>query len=443
MKYISYIILLTSYLFLAACSDNHEVTLDDISMGDVAITLTGVINSAEDFEVTLRNTQTNALFTGKTNSEGIATFHVTPGLYEATASKQELTGNTYYIYNGTSGQIVVSKDERTTVSLEMKRAKTSQIVIKELYNGGCMKDDGVTFFQYDKCLILYNNTAQQAQLHNLCIGFCAPANAQATNRNYDSNGKLTYEAEGFIPVWNGIWYFPNTLTIEPYSQVVVNICGAIDNTQTITASVNYANADYYCMYDPESGYYNTNYYPTPSVVIPTSHYLKAVVIGLGNGWPFSNTSPALVVFQIPQGQTPRDYCTNTENIWYSGGEVKQVNACAKVPNEWIIDAIEVYSAAYKEGSNKRLTADIDAGYVWLTHQHGHTLYRNVDLQATEALEDNAGKLVYNYQKGFGYSTDPSTIDAEASLRNGAHIIYQDTNNSTNDFHERKQCSLKD
>lgn len=443
MKYISYIILLTSYLFLAACSDNHEVTLDDISMGDVAITLTGVINSAEDFEVTLRNTQTNALFTGKTNSEGIATFHVTPGLYEATASKQELTGNTYYIYNGTSGQIVVSKDERTTVSLEMKRAKTSQIVIKELYNGGCMKDDGVTFFQYDKCLILYNNTAQPAQLHNLCIGFCAPANAQATNRNYDSNGKLTYEAEGFIPVWNGIWYFPNTLTIEPYSQVVVNICGAIDNTQTITASVNYANADYYCMYDPESGYYNTNYYPTPSVVIPTSHYLKAVVIGLGNGWPFSNTSPALVVFQIPQGQTPRDYCTNTENIWYSGGEVKQVNACAKVPNEWIIDAIEVYSAAYKEGSNKRLTADIDAGYVWLTHQHGHTLYRNVDLQATEALEDNAGKLVYNYQMGVGYSTDPSTIDAEASLRNGAHIIYQDTNNSTNDFHERKQCSLKD
>ena len=443
MKYISYIILLTSYLFLAACSDNHEVTLDDISMGDVAITLTGVINSAEDFEVTLRNTQTNALFTGKTNSEGIATFHVTPGLYEATASKQELTGNTYYIYNGTSGQIVVSKDERTTVSLEMKRAKTSQIVIKELYNGGCMKDDGVTFFQYDKCLILYNNTAQPAQLHNLCIGFCAPANAQATNRNYDSNGKLTYEAEGFIPVWNGIWYFPNTLTIEPYSQVVVNICGAIDNTQTITASVNYANADYYCMYDPESGYYNTNYYPTPSVVIPTSHYLKAVVIGLGNGWPFSNTSPALVVFQIPQGQTPRDYCTNTENIWYSGGEVKQVNACAKVPNEWIIDAIEVYSAAYKEGSNKRLTADIDAGYVWLTHQHGHTLYRNVDLQATEVLEDNAGKLVYNYQMGVGYSTDPSTIDAEASLRNGAHIIYQDTNNSTNDFHERKQCSLKD
>jgi hypothetical protein len=408
MKHICY--LFSILYLLSACSDNQAVNPNDISMGDVAITLAGVVNSAEDFEVTLRNTQTNALFKGKTNGEGIAIFHVTPGLYEATASKQELAGNNYYIYNGTSGQIIVTKDGRTTVSLEMKRARTSQIVIKELYNGGCMKDDGVTFFQYDKCLILYNNTAQPAQLHNLCIGFCAPANAQATNHNYDSNGKLTYEAEGFIPVWNGVWYFPSTLTIEAYSQVVINICGAIDNTQTVTASVNYANADYYCMYDPESGYYNTNYYPTPSAVIPTSHYLKAVVIGLGNAWPISNNSPALVVFQIPLDQTPREYCTNPDNLWYNGGEVKQVNACAKVPNEWIIDAVEVYSTAYKEGSNKRLTADIDAGYVWLTHQHGHSLCRNIDQQATEA---------------------------------SGHTVYQDTNNSTNDFYERKQCSLKD
>jgi hypothetical protein len=202
MKHICY--LFSILYLLSACSDNQAVNPNDISMGDVAITLAGVVNSAEDFEVTLRNTQTNALFKGKTNGEGIAIFHVTPGLYEATASKQELAGNTYYIYNGTSGQIIVTKDGRTTVSLEMKRARTSQIVIKELYNGGCMKDDGVTFFQYDKCLILYNNTAQPAQLHNLCIGFCAPANAQATNHNYDSNGKLTYEAEGFIPVWNGV-----------------------------------------------------------------------------------------------------------------------------------------------------------------------------------------------------------------------------------------------
>ncbi len=427
-----------------ACSDGGQVTTDDITLCDVTITLTGVNENAAGFEVELRNTQTNSIFVEKTDDTGTATFHVTPGIYEATATKKEIaSGNIYYVYNGTSGQIAVRKGAATPASITMKRAKTSQIVIKELYNGGCMKDDGVTYFQYDKCFIIYNNSALTAQLDNVCVGFCAPANAQATNRNYDSEGNLIYVDEGFVPAWNGIWYFPNTLTIEPYSQVVVNICGAIDNTLTVTASVNYANKDYYCMYDPESGYYNTNYYPTPSELIPTSHYLKAVVFGLGNGWPFSTTSPAFMLFQLPQGTTPREYCANTENIWYSGGDAKQVNACIKVPNEWVIDAMEVYSAAYKEGSLKRLTADLDAGYVWLTNKYGHTLYRNVDQVATEALEENEGKLVYNYQMGVDDSTDASGIDAEASRKNGAHIIYQDTNNSTNDFHERQQCSLKD
>jgi len=41
------------------------------------------------------------------------------------------------------------------------------------------------------------------------------------------------------------------------------------------------------------------------------------------------------------------------------------------------------------------------------------------------------------------TTDISGIDAEASLKNGAHIIYMDTNNSTNDFHERLKCSLRE
>jgi hypothetical protein len=29
------------------------------------------------------------------------------------------------------------------------------------------------------------------------------------------------------------------------------------------------------------------------------------------------------------------------------------------------------------------------------------------------------------------------------MKKGAHIVYQDTNNSTADFHERQKCSLKD
>lgn len=437
--------ILPVYLFallplLASCSDDiFDHSKEGGSTGQVVISLADVgSDRLAGFEVTLRNTTTNSIFTSVTDNQGMALFTVTPGIYEACASKrQSETGMGYaYVFNGTSGQITISSGQTTMTSIRIKTARTSQIIIKELYSGGCMKDDGTTQFQYDKCVILYNNSSQPLSLSNLCLGAVTPANAQATNRNYDDDGKLVYEAEGFIPVWNGIWYFPQTLDIAPYQQVVVNIHGAIDNTQTVSQSVNYANSDYYCMYDPESGYVNTSYYPTPSDLIPSSHYLKAVVFGLGNAWPFSVSSPAMVLFQT-KDIAPRDYANNTENLWYTGNAVSQVNACVKVPNEWILDAIEVYSSAYATSSVKRLTADIDAGYVWLTNFHGHSLYRNIDKAATEALPENEGRLVYD-----DGNADPCGIDAEASMSRGAHLIYSDTNNSTNDFHERQQCSLR-
>ena len=320
-----------------------------------------------------------------------------------------------------------------------------QIIIKEVYNGGCPKDEGSESFIQDKCIILYNNCPQQAVVNNLCFGFATPYNAEAQSISalYGDDGRLVYEDEGFTPALNGIWYYPHSLVIEPYSQVVVNVNGAIDNTKTYSQSVNYANEDYYCMYDPESGYNNTLYYPTPADIIPTSHYLKTVKYGQGNAWALSLTSPALFIFQ-PQNVSPVSYAMNADNLWYAPGEAHDaIHACLRIPNEWIIDAIEVFNAAKKEDSKKRLTADLDVGYVYLTNKLGHVLYRNVDQEWTESLSENNGRLVYNYALGVDGSTDPSGIDAEASMRNGAHIVFLDNNNSSEDFHERQKCSLRE
>ena len=428
-------------IFTVSCSDNDGIPSEALSMGQVNVTLTGADN-VSGFEVQVRNTATNSIFTKAIGTDGSALFKVTPGIYEVSATGARSEEGYAYTYNGTAGQVTVMKDATTPVAISMKSARISQIVIKELYNGGCMRDNGTDTYQYDKCIILYNNSSQPASLSHLCFGQASPSNGHSNNKNYNADGHLMYEAEGFIPVWNGIWYFPATMELAPYQQIVINVHGAIDNTLTVSQSVNYANADYYCMYDPESGYNHTSYYPTPADVIPTSHYLKAFRYGIGTGWALSVSAPALVVFQT-HGIAPADYVNAPENLWYDGGQTgSSVWCCAKVPNEWIVDAVEVFSSGYKDSSNKRLTADIDAGYVWLTNYQGHSLYRNVDQKATEALPENEGKLVYGYALGVDSSTDPSGIDAEASIRQGAHIIYQDTNNSTNDFHERQRCSLR-
>ena len=435
--------LFTFLLLLAACGDDETgIPTDKVSLGEVTIQLTGISDNLEGMDVQLRNIGNSTTFSSKTDSRGVATFRVTPGIYEASVSASRNDNGQAFIYNGTSGQLTVFSNRLTAVTIPMRQGVISQLIIKELYCGGCVKDDGVTKFQYDKCVILYNNSPVTATLSNVCFGMGAPANAQATNNNYGAGGKLKYEDEGFIPVWNGIFYFPEDLTIEPYRQVVVNIHGAINNTLTISQSVNYANSDYYCMFDPESGYNNASYYPTPSELIPPSHYLKAVEVALGNAWPLSNSSPALVMFQT-HGMTPAEFAADVSNYWYDGGGSNQTKRCLKVPNAWIVDAIEVYSSAYANTCTKRLTADIDAGFVWMTNALGHSLYRNVDKEATEALPENDGKICYYLLPEVEGTTDPCGIDAEASIANGAHIVYQDTNNSTNDFHERQKCSLRE
>lgn len=430
-------------LFLSSCSDNIEADLGNLQLGSVAITLTDLDDSQrEGLDVQLRNTVTNTLTTVQTDAEGVASFSVTPGIYEALVSVKRSDNGKLYSFNGTSGQIVVRLNEEAATEIEMKKAMINQVVIKELYCGGCMRNNGVETFHFDKSFILYNNSSEPATLSNLCVGAAAPSNAHARNDNYTGGGKLNYDGKGFIPVWNGIWYFTDDLTIQPYSQVVVNVHGAIDNTLTVSQSVNYANPDYYCMYDPESGYTHSSYYPAPSELIPTSHYLKAIRVAQGNGWPLSVTSPALVVFQT-HDVSPASYAQDNANWWYDGGGTNIIDRCVKVPNEWIVDAVEVFSTNYPTSNMKRLTADVDAGYVWLTRYQGHSLYRNVDKEATEALPENEGKLVYSYSLRADGTVNADEIDAEASIRQGAHIIYANTANSTNDFHERQQCSLKD
>lgn len=340
--------------------------------------------------------------------------------------------------DGTKEVIPASKVKN--VSFELADQNMSQVIIKELYNGGCQPDNGGRFFQQDQGFVLYNNGGEVAVINNLAVGILDPYNSQAPSK-WLKNGKLVYDGQGYIPGIHGIWYFQGPLVMQPYSQIVVNVNGAIDNTKTYSKSVNYANKEYYAMYDPESGYNNERYYPSPSELIPTSHYLKAVEYGQGNGWTLSVTSPAMFIFQT-QGVTPHAYASNVANIIYApGAAVNKVNANLKVPNDWVIDGIEVFSAAHIAKNAKRLPAEIDGGSVLLTNQFGYTLYRNVDKEETEKLPENQGKLVYGYTMGVS-TGDPSGIDAEASIKNGAHIIYMDTNNSTNDFHERKAFSIK-
>lgn len=434
MKKIIFLVMMTAAFLAVSCDPSSENPPIEVQ---VSLMYENAIMDKDGVTVTLMTTDNSASYQAETVA-GVATFTVIPGLYNASASFTETDGTNRLLYNG-SAAVTVSSAGETAFTINLTVSESSQLVIKELYTGGCQNDAGSGRYMHDSYVILYNNGDTQLDISDVAFAFVSPFNSNTTSK-YMVDGVLSYASQGWVPAGYAIWWFTSDVILEPYSQIVVAIDGAIDHTLTYSNSVNLSDGSYYAMYDPEAGFTNASRYPNPSDAIPSSHYLHTFLYGLGNAWPLSDSSPAFIILENADIEAYSQDNTNYDNT--------EITANVRVLTDWIVDGLEVYRAGNEANNNKRLTPEIDAGYIYYTTDVGYTLYRNVDKEATEALPENEGLLVYNYSGGtvgvdevYG-STDPSGIDAEASIAAGAHIIYQDTNNSSNDFHQRAVSSLK-
>lgn len=435
------LLLLSSFVAFSftACDDDESTTpIYDL---DIELVYPEGTHATEGVSVTVTSNQGTS-YSNTTNEQGIASFKVPVGIYTAVASDKQSNLGDYFILNGNASEINIT-NEAVKYTLTMIASKTSQLILKELYIAGCMDNDNNKSYTNDRYVIIYNNSDLPASVNNLCLGFVLPFNSHATNGNL-VDGKLTYESEGFIPAAYGIWYFQNTLNLDPYSEVVVCLNGAIDHTVTYSKSVNLANASYYVCYDTED-WNNTASYPAPYEGIATNQYLLAEKWGMGNAWPLSTMDPAFMLFKT-EGITPSEFAAAAD-YWQSEGKANSIYSCLKVKTEWVIDAVEIFGTAY-EDNYKRFTAATDAGAVYLTSKKGYTVHRHVDLEATKAIEGNEALLVYDLPETLDeannvVSCDANKVNAVASAKRGAKLIYKDSNNSTNDFFERYQASLRD
>lgn len=399
-------------LFIIACEKDDKT----IKTYDLTVCVSGIEEVYDSCFVSLKDQQANSI-SAEVDANGMATFNVPAGIYDAYLNL--VVEDPYYktVYNASKTGIVVG--DKTTDMVELTVSATrmqtaNPLVIKEIYCGGCQKDDGSGKFTNDKCIILYNNSSRAVPLANVAIGMVDPYNAEAAGHSFLIGGTLQYETEDWLPGINGIWYFNPSAEIAPYSELVVAVNGAIDHTLSYSNSVNYAKKEYYCMYDPEAassdgGHYNsTSYYPSPSEVIPSDHYLKAVKYGKGTAWPMSQFSPAVFIFKT-DGTTPEQYASNEDNIIYP--DDKQGNliyACLRVPRSWVIDGVEVFNSNAIPSSKKRMTPDIDNGYVETNGGYSHAVVRKRD---------------------------------EAASAAAGHDVYADTNNSSEDFYEADKCTI--
>lgn len=343
-------------------------------------------------------------YVAETDDEGRAIISLSNGTYRITVSDR----TDEHVFNGSSDKVnLVDRDMAVTVSL--LESKSGAIVIKEIYNGGCQAYPLEGTYQYDKYIILHNNSTQVQYLDSLCLATLDPYNSQGTNvwvTEDPETGASVYQ--DFVPVVQVIWQFGGdgtTFPLQPGEDAVVACCGAIDHTVQYPLSVNLNRPGYFVCYN--SVYFpNTSYHPAPGNNITRDRYLNVVIkMGQANAFTFSVFSPATVIFRA-RGTSIQDYVNMEDVVIQKPGST--VDRVAKIPVSWVIDGVEVFYGGSSD-NKKRLCPAIDAGYVTLSENYlGHTLYRNTDEEASAAL-------------GFE--------------------VLADTNNSMNDFYERSQQSL--
>ena len=401
----------------------------------------GAAFAQADVPVTVLSTS-GTKFESKTDVTGEASFLLPMGTYSASVTYKTASGGVSVTYNGSNSNVVAAVNGTTSYTIDLNRVENQQIVIKELYFGGCTNPSTSKGYSDDAYVILYNNSELEADASEIVFSFVAPYNGNGTNKYY-TDGKLKYESDTWIPAYGAIWWFQSPVKIPAYSQIVVAIFGAIDHTATVSTSVNLADPSYYWMSNSGIAAYTAKKYAAADV-IPAANYLTTVPISQGTAWTMSNSSPGFYIGRMASADA-KSLSENVDAFDTTLGTTKPFYV-AKFPKANVVDAVEVWSTANIAKSQVRFSADINTGYVGITNNKGYTVYRNVDKEATEALAENAGKLVYDYAGGTadvdGGSTDPSGIDAEASIAAGAHIIYSETNDSSKDFHQRKVATLK-
>lgn len=408
MKQLAYILLLMTFFTTGSCTDIDKDNPYDNQLHTLQVNAVYPDEYSdylrEGVTVEIEDIDRGNSYTSKTDKNGTVRFSLTKGIYRIQISDKAEQD----IFNGLADKVKFVNGD-LALNLPLVHSRSGDIVIKEIYCGGCTKLPFEGNYQSDKYMILHNNTSETQYLDGLCFSSLDPYNSQATNvwvTQDESTGATIFP--DFLPVAQCVWQFGGTgqtFPLAPGEDAVVVICGAIDHAAQYPQSVNLNKPGYFVCYNPVY-FWNTLYHPAPGDQITPDHYLNVVIkTGQANAYTFSVFSPATVLFKA-KDTTIQDFVSQADNVIQKPGST--VDRIVKVPVDWVLDAVEIY---YGGSSNnmKRMPPSVDAGYVTQSALYdGRTLYRHTDEEAS---------------------------------REAGYEILEDTNNSSSDFYEREKQSL--
>ena len=384
------ILLFIAMAFAAISCEQFEQVKDidkveNISVGiEISLIKEDGVPSPESYKVKLNNYDEN-IEVIKTVEAGeiVEIKDILPGIYTISVAGESNDGIFNYNFNGTLSNINVLKDKEV-MPLELKAAKSGNILLKEIYYAGSRTPKNATYFR-DQYYELYNNSDQVQYLDGLCLGNLYPTTTSAVIYVWDRPDYQNYV------YFQTIWQIPGKPGVDrkyplnPGESIL--IAQMADNHQrealNPNSPVNLRCAEF-------ETYLRTTANTTDnenSINMNIAYwYTKSATIAQ---WMVTINGGAFAIFYPEAEIDPNTYVMDPK---YTGNKAKDI------PISWIMDAVELMLDETKI-TQKRMPAVLDAGATWVGGTYNS---KSVSRKIKEIKEDG-------------------------------RVIYQDTNNSLEDF----------
>ena len=399
MKQLRYLPVLLLAALTTACSPFQDIE-DTKEIAPISVTVdfrVSIDNLATLQDLTLKfdNYEEDLHYVRQVSGESVSVDDIVPGIYtvSVTGTALDTAGNEYYVNGSLVNKALYAGVQN--LSLSVQGLKVSPLVFKEIYYS-CIKTPKNASYLWDQFYEIYNNSAGTLYLDGLYFADLYPSGATTTLPVWPDNENYAYGIH--------VWRVPGSGTDYPLEpgESCIFASSALNHQQegwNPNSPIDATSAEFEFFTEniklPDMPAYNMEhifYKGKQDVGSTTYQYLTAVKGG------------AFVIFQVPEGETWDP--VNDESL--KSIDLSKPNSTtyyAMIPIRYVLDAVECVDNEAKV-SAKRIPGVLDAGCTWVgTSYNGLGVYRKPSL-------DEEGNPVQR--------------------KNGAYI-YQDTNNSTDDF----------
>lgn len=386
MKKISLFILTLFVVFgITGCKDDNEKVAKNVQLTISFIYPDGIQKeNLTSMKVTVTNAQTSQTFSASENANGTYSATVPTGEYSILATGK--FDSNMKALNGTASASVYAD---TQVEITLIESQSSSLIFKEIYYSKVKKEGKSPYF--DEFFELYNNSDEVVYLDKIILARMEPSQGVLPSswRENDGTGDLLK----IVALQSYIAAFPGNGTdypLQPGQSCVVATRAMNHHAECEESPVNLENADW----EIYVGEYKATDTDNPDV--PNMDILTCIGTAV-NDFQVAYTGNALVICRLPEGTDLNAFVQDEKNLMVKPGQTANQTKFLIIPQEYVLDGVDIVNTN-PDKRQKALRDEIDAGTVHNSADYnGKSIRRKV-----QAIVDG-------------------------------RVIYQDTNNSTEDF----------